>query len=76
MSTPPAYAYGARIALDDFSFFTWYKNKVCVCVANYFYLLRFVCLVVLNRNMFSPFLFAVYLDGLLVELSKFGVHCH
>ena len=76
MSTPPAYAYGARIALDDFSFFTCYKNKVCVCVANYFYLLRFVCLVVLNRDVFSPFLFAVYLDGLLVELSKFGVHCH
>ena len=26
--------------------------------------------------MFSPFLFAVYLEGLLVELSKSGVGCH
>ena len=28
------------------------------------------------RNVLSPFLFAVYLDGLLVELSKSGVGCH
>ena len=27
-------------------------------------------------DVFSSCLFAVYLDGLLVELSKFGVHCH
>ena len=27
-------------------------------------------------SVLSPFLFAVYLDGLLVELSKSGVGCH
>ena len=27
-------------------------------------------------SVLSPFMFAVYLDGLLVELSKFGVGCH
>ena len=35
-----------------------------------------MCLMVLDREVFSPFLFAVYLDGLLVELSKFVVDCH
>ena len=58
-----------------FHFLLGIKTKY-VYVANNFYLLRFVCLVVLNRDVFSPFLFAVYLDGLLVELSKFGVYCH
>ena len=47
-----------------------------VCVANCFYVSRFVCLIVLYRELFSPFLFAAYLDGLLVELSKFVVHCY
>ena len=32
-----------------------------------------MCVVVLDREVF--FLFAVYLDGLLVELSKSGVGC-
>ena len=34
-----------------------------------------MCLMVLDRKVFF-FLFAVYLDGLLVELSKSGVGCH
>ena len=29
-----------------------------------------------HGSVLSPFLFAVYLDGLLVELSKSGVGCH
>ena len=32
--------------------------------------------VVRQGSVLSPFLFAVYLDGLLVELSKSGVGCH
>ena len=35
-----------------------------------------VCNGVRQRSFLSPFLFAVYLDGLLVELSKSGVGCH
>ena len=43
---------------------------------NHFYLLfelHCVCSGVRQGSFLSPFLFAVYLDGLLVELSKFGV---
>ena len=35
-----------------------------------------MCNGVRQGSFHSPFLFAVYLDGLLVELSKFGVGCH
>ena len=47
---------------------------------NHFYLLfelHCVCNGVRQGSFLSPFLFAVYLDGLLVELSKSGVgrHC-
>ena len=40
-----------------------------MCVGNNFYLS------LLDREVFF-FLFAMYLDGLLVELSKSGVGCH
>ena len=38
--------------------------------------MRCVCNGVRQGRFLSPFLFAVYLDGLLVELSKSGVGCH
>ena len=46
---------------------------------NHFYLLselHCVCNGVRQGSFLSPFLFAVYLDGLLVELRKSGVGCH
>ena len=35
-----------------------------------------MCNGVRQGSFLSPFLFAVYLDGFLVELSKSGVGCH
>ena len=35
-----------------------------------------MCSGVRQGGFLSPFLFAMYLDGLLVELSKSGVGCH
>ena len=35
-----------------------------------------MCNGVRQGSFLSPFLFAVYFDGLLVELSKSGIGCH
>ena len=56
---------------------SWYKTKYVYGMRCKLFLCDpFVCLIVLYREVFSPFLFAAYLDGLLVELSKFVVHCY